>query len=55
MKKYHVVFSKVAAKELRHLPNNELKRVYDKSKELESNPRPLGCKKLVGEKKICGG
>ncbi len=34
MKKYQVLFSKVAAKELRHLPNEEIKRVYAKSKEL---------------------
>ena len=44
MKKYGVLFSKIAAKELRHLPNEEIKRVYAKSKELESNPRPAGCK-----------
>ncbi|MCW3107403.1 MAG: addiction module toxin, RelE/StbE family [Segetibacter sp.] len=50
MKKYKVVFSKVAAKELRHLPNNEVKRVITKSQELQSEPRPPGCKKLVGEK-----
>ncbi|MEJ7682178.1 MAG: hypothetical protein WKG06_30870 [Segetibacter sp.] len=45
MKKYQVVFSKVAAKELRHLPNDELKRIYDKSKELEKQSRPVGCNK----------
>jgi mRNA interferase RelE/StbE len=50
VKKYQIFFSKVAAKELRHLPGAELKRVYAKAKELESNPRPVGCKKLVGEK-----
>jgi len=50
MKKYQVVFSKMAAKELRHLPNEEIRRVYAKSKELETDPRPSGCKKLVGEK-----
>ena len=50
MKKYEVVFSKVAAKELRNLPNEEIKRVYSKSRKLEANPRPSGCKKLVGEK-----
>jgi mRNA interferase RelE/StbE len=50
MSKYKVLFSKAATKELRQLPNQELQRVYAKSKELESNPRPVGCKKLVGEK-----
>lgn len=50
MNKYRVVFSKMAAKELRRLPNEQLKRVYAKSKELETNPRPAGCKKLIGEK-----
>jgi mRNA interferase RelE/StbE len=50
MKKYLVLISKVAARELRQLPNQEIKRVFAKSKELESNPRPPGSKKLVGEK-----
>ncbi len=50
MNKYKVFFSKAATKELRQLPNHELQRVYAKSKELEDNPRPMGCKKLVGEK-----
>jgi mRNA interferase RelE/StbE len=50
MKKYQVLVSKVAARELRQLPNQEIKRVFAKSKELESDPRPPGSKKLVGEK-----
>lgn len=50
MKKYQVIFSKVAAKELRQLPNEDVKRVLSKSKELEANPRPPGCIKLTGEK-----
>jgi len=43
VKKYVVLFTKIGAKELRHLPNEEIKRVSAKSKELESNPRPAGC------------
>ncbi len=50
MKEYTVVLSKIAAKELRHLPPVELKRVFAKSQELRFEPRPPGCKKLVGEK-----
>ena len=50
MKKYQVLFSNLAAKELRHLPKEEIKRVYTKAKDLETDPRPSGCKKLVGEK-----
>lgn len=50
MNKYKIFFSKTAAKELRHLPADELKRVYNKAKELENDPRPVGCKKLGGEK-----
>lgn len=44
MKKYKVVFSKIAAKELRHLPDNEIKRVIAKSEELQIEPRPPGAK-----------
>ena len=50
MKRYQVLFSKVAAKELRRLPNEIIERVITKAKELENEPRPPGCKKLVGEK-----
>ena len=42
MNKYSVVFSKVAAKELRQLPGSEIQRVLDKSKELEIEPRRAG-------------
>lgn len=50
MKSYEIVFSKVAAKDLRHLPNDVIKRVIAKARELRDVPRPPGCKRLVGEK-----
>lgn len=40
----------MAAKELGTLPSNELKRVFARSKELEDELLPAGCRKLVGEK-----
>ena len=49
MKQYQVLFSKSAAKELRKFPSEIIKRIIQKSKELESDPRPEGCKKLAGE------
>ena len=50
MKKYQVLFSKTAAKEIRRLPNEMVSRILEKSRELATEPRPAGCKKLVGEK-----
>jgi mRNA-degrading endonuclease RelE of RelBE toxin-antitoxin system len=35
MIKYQVVFSKVAAKEICNLPGGQLKRVFEKSQELD--------------------
>lgn len=49
MKKYQVLFIKSAAKEVRKFPSEIIKRIIEKSKELENDPRPIGCKKLSGE------
>ncbi len=50
MNKYQVLFSNTTSKELRQLPGNELRRVYERTKELENDPRPVGGKKLTGKK-----
>ncbi len=50
MKKYRVEISKVAGKELRALPKNEIARIYERMLGLSDNPRPPGSKKLEGNK-----
>lgn len=48
MKKYQVVISKVAAKELKTLPKETISRLFTKMQSLADDPRPTGCKKLEG-------
>ncbi len=55
MKKYAVVISKSASKEIIVLPENYTKNFFNKAKFLEQDPRPQGCKKLKQQKRIFGG
>jgi len=48
MKRYKVVLSKTAEKELHKLPSNVISRIIPALKSLEEDPRPHGCKKLKG-------
>ena len=48
MKKYKVVVSKSAEKNLSKLPSSQIVRIIEVLKSLEINPRPTGCKKLKG-------
>ncbi|MES2703077.1 MAG: type II toxin-antitoxin system RelE/ParE family toxin [Bacteroidota bacterium] len=50
MKKYQVIISKSAGKELRQFPREVISKVYLKMQTLGDNPRPQGCKKLEGYK-----
>ncbi len=50
MKKYQVIISKIATKELRDLPKEIIPSIYEKMLSLSDNPRPAGCKKLAGNK-----
>ncbi len=45
---YRVQISNSASKEIQSLPKQEIPRVISKIEELAVNPRPVGCKKLVG-------
>ena len=45
---YTVRISSSAAKEIQGLPKQEIPRVISKIEELADNPRPAGCKKLIG-------
>lgn len=51
MADYKIEIKKSAQKEIKNLPNKELKKVIDKIASLASEPRPTGCKKLSGEEK----
>ena len=46
--KYAVLILPSVQKQLDKLPNNTATRIEDKMMELESEPRPSGCKKLKG-------
>jgi len=48
MKKYQVIISKVAGKELRMFPKDAIGKIYAKMQTLSDEPRPNGCKKLEG-------
>ena len=49
MKVYQVVIGKLATKELKKLPKKEVQRIFPKIKNLSTQPRPEGCKKLKSQ------
>ena len=51
MADYSIEIKKSAAKEIRRLPNDVLKRILSKIESLQNDPRPAGCKKLSGDEK----
>ena len=48
MSRYQVSFTATAEKELAALPANIVARIFPRIERLAENPRPAGCKKLVG-------
>jgi mRNA interferase RelE/StbE len=52
MKRYTVVLTQTAEKELRRLPAKIIEKIIGVLKSLEENPRPPGCKKLKGYKNL---
>lgn len=52
MKRYSVVLTQTAEKELRRLPSKVIEKIVTVLKSLEENPRPAGCKKLKGYKNL---
>ena len=46
MGKYSVTFKKSVAKDLRSIPNTDVKRILNKIDALTKNPRAEGCEKL---------
>lgn len=52
MKRYSVVVSVTAEKELIRLPARMIEKIITVLKSLEENPRPPGSKKLKGQKNL---
>ena len=48
MASYRVEFARSAAKDLRGIDRKWIPRIVAAIETLESDPRPVGCKKLVG-------
>ena len=46
---YEIVFARSARKELERIDNSIALRILNKIEALAINPRPVGCKKLVGQ------
>lgn len=49
MRRYTVLFARSARKELEDLPVRDVARIFAKIEDLSRDPRPAGCRKLVGE------
>ena len=48
MEKYRITFKKSVAKDLRRIPNQDVKRILNRIDRLAENPRGEGCVKLSG-------
>jgi mRNA interferase RelE/StbE len=51
MEKYKLVFRKSVARDLRRIPNRDLKRILSTIDSLAAEPRPAGCEKLSGQER----
>jgi len=51
MAAYSIFFKKSVEKDFACIPKKDLKRVLDRIKTLEENPRPIGCEKLMGQER----
>ncbi len=51
MAKYDIEFKKSVAKDLRGIPNNDVKKILDRINTLAVNPRTEGCIKLSGQER----
>jgi mRNA interferase RelE/StbE len=51
MGKYKVVFRKSVARDLRPIPNRDLKKILTAIESLSEDPRPSGIEKLSGQDK----
>lgn len=51
MANYKIVFKQSVAKDLRPIPNKDVKKILSKISDLSTDPRPPGSRKLSGEEK----
>lgn len=51
MAKYDVVFKRSVYKDLRSIPNVDVKRILSSIDTLAADPRPPGCEKLSGQER----
>lgn len=51
MASYNITIKRSAAKELEKIPLPDRKRIVEKIRDLATDPRPQGCKKLSGQEK----
>lgn len=51
MAKYDVVFKRSVYKDLRSIPNADVKRILSSIDTLAADPRPPGCEKLSGQER----
>jgi mRNA interferase RelE/StbE len=48
---YRVFFKSSVGKDFSAISKKDVKRILDRIKTLEDNPRPIGCEKLTGQEK----
>ncbi|MEO6052338.1 MAG: type II toxin-antitoxin system RelE/ParE family toxin [Pyrinomonadaceae bacterium] len=51
MAKYEVAFKRSVYKDLRPIPNPDVKRILSRIRDLAEDPRPMGCEKLSGQER----
>ena len=50
---YRVFFKKSVQKDFASIPKKDVKRILNRIKTLEEDPRPPGCEKLTGQERYC--
>ncbi len=51
MAEYRILFKKSVEKDFSDIPKRDVKRILNRIKNLEENPRPPGCEKLTGQER----
>lgn len=49
MAEYEILFKESVWKDLKKVPQSDLKRILSRVENLGDDPRPMGCEKLTGE------
>jgi len=51
MGEYRIFFRRSVEKDISRIPKKDVRRILDRIKTLEKDPRPLGCEKLTGQER----